>query len=82
MVGDSGGAMIHDHQLIGIASKSMFGNSNYVNLQGPAALNFLKSARTKGWNFDQIPKASAKRGLIEKKFSSEVAQCKKSVQGF
>lgn len=75
MVGDSGGPMIHDHQLIGIASKSMFGHSNYVNLQGPSAQKFLKAARAKGWKFDQSPKASVKNGLSS-------SQCKKSVQGF
>ncbi len=74
MPGDSGGPMIHDHQLIGIASKSMFGNSNYVNLQGPAAQKFLKVARSKGWNFDQSSKASDKK-------STTTPQCKKSVQG-
>ena len=49
--GDSGGPMVWNDSVVGIASKSIW-ISNYVNLQGPRAQNFLKAAVAKGWQID------------------------------
>jgi hypothetical protein len=46
--GDSGGPMLWNDLVVGIASKSIF-LSSYVNLSGPRAKNFLSNAVSKGW---------------------------------
>lgn len=74
MTGDSGGPLIYDNELIGITSKSGFGNSNYVNLQGPAAQIFFKHALSKGWKINQSSESQMKT-------SGTKVLCKKSVQG-
>lgn len=48
--GDSGGPMLKNRKVIGIASKSAFGISNYINLAGKAAQDFLDRAKQKGWD--------------------------------
>lgn len=50
--GDSGGPLIYENTVIGIASKSMFGFSPYVNLSGPRAKKFLQEASRKGWKIE------------------------------
>lgn len=49
--GDSGGPMLWNDSVVGIASKSIF-LSSYVNLLGPRAKNFLSNAVSKGWNIE------------------------------
>ncbi|MEZ0392784.1 MAG: serine protease [Pseudobdellovibrionaceae bacterium] len=51
--GDSGGPMLLDETVIGIASKSTF-LSNYVNLLGPRAQAFFKKAVSTGWKIDFV----------------------------
>ncbi len=48
--GDSGGPLLLNGKVVGIASKSIF-SSSYVNLQGEVAQQFFTKARSKGWDF-------------------------------
>lgn len=48
--GDSGGPMIKEGRVIGIASKSDFGFSQYIHLNGEYAQDFLRKAKNSGWD--------------------------------
>ena len=54
--GDSGGPMVYENAVVGIASKSFpvvssaFGISNYTNILSARSFRFLEEARAKGWS--------------------------------
>lgn len=73
MVGDSGGPLIFDREVIGIASKSIHGTSNYVNLQGPVAKKFLNYAQKNGWIKGSLSTSSEKN---RKATSKSSVQCR------
>ncbi|MBN8542628.1 MAG: trypsin-like peptidase domain-containing protein [Deltaproteobacteria bacterium] len=50
--GDSGGPMIYDKFIVGIASKSLFGISSYTNLNSARAKQFLEAAGRAGWKIE------------------------------